>query len=130
MSLAVYNGPEENCFDKTIKLTPPSPEIRLEPDRCVAHQGCPEIQIEVDSDFTVQASAITLVPFSIGALGVIYFLGAVILGVYFLVLALRLWRNGETYKPLAKKLYHFSNAYLALLFLAMVVDHWLPTWRV
>lgn len=72
----------------------------------------------------------TLVPFSIGALGLVYFSGAVALGGYFLVLALRLWRNGEGYKPFAKRLYHFSNAYLALLFLAMVIDHWLPTWRV
>ena len=80
--------------------------------------------------YSILLFAITLVPFSIGALGLIYFLGAIILGIYFLVLALRLWRNGDTYKPLARKLYHFSNAYLALLFLAMVVDHWLPTWRV
>ncbi len=72
----------------------------------------------------------TLVPFSIGALGFIYLLGALLLGIYFLILALRLWRNGETYKPIAKKLYHFSNAYLALLFLAMVVDHWLTSLRV
>lgn len=80
--------------------------------------------------YSVLLFVTTLIPFSIGALGVAYFAGALILGVYFLLLALRLWRNGEAYKPIAKKLYHFSNAYLALLFLMMVVDHWLPTWRV
>ncbi len=72
----------------------------------------------------------TLIPFSIGALGVIYLLGAVILGIYFLMLATRLWLSGEAYKPLAKKLYHFSNAYLFMLFLVMVLDHWLATFRI
>lgn len=80
--------------------------------------------------YSVLLFVITLVPFSFGALGLIYLLGAVGLGVYFLLLALNLWRNGAAYKPIARKLYHFSNAYLALLFLAMVIDHWLPTWRV
>ncbi len=75
--------------------------------------------------YSVLLVAVTLVPVSIGALGFVYLGGALALGVYFLVLAARLWRNGETYKPIAKKLYHFSNAYLALLFLAMVIDHWL-----
>ncbi len=77
--------------------------------------------------YSVLLVAISLVPFSIGALGPLYLLGALALGAYFLVLALRLWRDGEGYKPIARKLYHFSNAYLALLFLIMVVDHWLPS---
>lgn len=80
--------------------------------------------------YSVLLFVITLIPFSFGGLGLIYFLGAIVLGAYFLILALRLWRHGEAYKPIAKKLYHFSNAYLALLFLAMVVDHWLPTLKV
>ncbi len=75
--------------------------------------------------YSILLFAVTLIPFSIGQMGIIYLLGAVALGAYFLVLAVRLWRNGETYKPIARKLYHFSNAYLALLFLAMVIDHWL-----
>jgi heme o synthase len=80
--------------------------------------------------YSVLLFVTTLVPFSFGALGLVYLSGAVILGIYFLVLALKLWRHGNSYKPIARKLYHFSNAYLALLFLAMVLDHWLPTWRV
>lgn len=75
--------------------------------------------------YSVLLVAITLVPFSFGALGVIYFSGALVLGIYFLLLATRLWRASAAYKPAARKLYRFSNAYLALLFLAMVVDHWL-----
>jgi heme o synthase len=79
--------------------------------------------------YSVLLVAITLVPVSIGALGVLYLVGALALGVYFLMLAYRLWRNGETYKPIARKLYHFSNAYLFILFLMMVLDHWLAAFK-
>jgi protoheme IX farnesyltransferase len=61
-------------------------------------------------------------PFLFRGLGWIYFLGAALLGVYFLVLAARLWFTHDASKPLARKLYHFSNAYLALLFVLMVTD--------
>ncbi len=75
--------------------------------------------------YSILLVATTLIPFAIGALGTVYLLGAIALGIYFLMLALKLWRNGEAYKPIAKKLYHFSNAYLLLLFMIMVLDHWL-----
>jgi heme O synthase-like polyprenyltransferase len=40
----------------------------------------------------------------------------------FLARALKLWRLPETDKALAKRLYKFSQSYLALLFLAMILD--------
>ncbi len=64
--------------------------------------------------------AITLLPFALGDLGVVYLGAATALGTWFLYLAVKLWRDQS--KRTARKLYYFSNAYLALLFLAMVID--------
>jgi protoheme IX farnesyltransferase len=64
--------------------------------------------------------AITLIPFSLRDLGIVYLATALVLGARFLHLALRLSRDGS--KHTARKLYYYSNAYLALLFLAMVLD--------
>jgi protoheme IX farnesyltransferase len=74
--------------------------------------------------YSILLVVITLIPFLIGALGDLYVLGAIALGAYFLQLALRLWREPAPHKHTARRLYYFSNAYLALLFLAMVLDHW------
>lgn len=63
----------------------------------------------------------TLVPFFVNGLGLFYLLSASLLGARFIQLAVQLMRDGE--KSTARKLYIYSNMYLALLFLAMVVDH-------
>lgn len=76
--------------------------------------------------YSILLVIVTVMPFLFGGLGVLYLVGAILLGVYFLFLAARLWFTSEPPKPLARKLYHFSNAYLALLFLAMVID---AVWR-
>lgn len=65
--------------------------------------------------------AITMLPFSLRDLGLVYFATALALGSWFVYLAVKLWRDQS--KQTARKLYYFSNAYLALLFLAMVIDH-------
>lgn len=65
--------------------------------------------------------AVTLIPFFVNALGIFYLLVALLLGARFIQLALQLMRDGE--KSTARKLYIYSNTYLALLFLAMVIDH-------
>ncbi len=64
--------------------------------------------------------AITLIPFALQALGGLYLIMATLLGGWFLYLAVKILRDGS--KKSARKLYIYSNAYLALLFLAMVVD--------
>lgn len=72
--------------------------------------------------YSVLLVLVTIMPFLFRGLSWIYLIGALLLGGYFLLLATRLWfAKGET-KPLAKKLYHYSNGYLALLFALMVVD--------
>ena len=64
--------------------------------------------------------AITLMPFSIRDLGGLYLIAALLLGGWFVYLSFRLMRDGS--KRTARRLYVYSNAYLALLFCAMIVD--------
>ena len=70
--------------------------------------------------YTVLLVALTLMPVVFGYFGLIYGVVAVALGGVFISLALRLWREAE--RRSALRTYLFSLAYLAVLFLAMVVD--------
>lgn len=72
--------------------------------------------------YTIQMVAITLLLFAFHMMGWIYFVAALLLNAVFLARALKLWRLPETDKALAKRLYKFSQLYLALLFFAMVID--------
>ena len=71
--------------------------------------------------YNVILIALTLLPFTFGAFGVIYLAAAVVLGATLLVGVLRIMRTPEWTKP-AWQVYKFSLLYLALLFLAMVID--------
>ncbi|RME74746.1 MAG: protoheme IX farnesyltransferase [Chloroflexi bacterium] len=70
--------------------------------------------------YTLLLVALTLLPVSVGMFGWLYLLVAGGLGLMFLVLAWKLWRSYS--KPVSKRLYKYSQAYLALLFVAMAVD--------
>jgi heme o synthase len=70
--------------------------------------------------YTVVLIGVTLLPVVSGTLGALYAVCAVALGVVFLGLAWRL-RAGEL-RPRAALLFHYSLAYLALLFVAGAVD--------
>jgi heme o synthase len=70
--------------------------------------------------YTVLLVGLTLVPVLTGTFGVLYLVAAVLLGGQFLRLALRLWRS--TAPAQAGALFHYSLAYLALLFVAMAAD--------
>lgn len=72
--------------------------------------------------YSVLLFIVTLMPFLFHGLGWIYLIGAILLGAYFLLLAARLWFVKDSPKPIARKLYYFSNAYLAMIFLLMVID--------
>lgn len=72
--------------------------------------------------YSILLVIVTLMPFLFHGLGWIYLIGASLLGIYFLVLATRLWFAHDAPKPIARKLYHYSNAYLAMIFLLMVID--------
>ena len=71
--------------------------------------------------YNVILIALTLLPFTFGAFGVIYLAAAAVLGATLLVGILRIMRTPEWRKP-AWQVYKFSLLYLALLFLAMVID--------
>src|SRR5438034_7037064 len=71
--------------------------------------------------YNVILIALTLMPFAFGAFGLIYFLSALGVGWILHVAVVRVSRSPEWTKP-AWWVYKFSLLYLALLFLAMVID--------
>lgn len=73
--------------------------------------------------YTILLLLVTLLPYLTGLAGLTYLASAVILGVIFIVYALRLM-----YRPTAKlpmQTFGFSITYLALLFSMLLVDHYL-----
>jgi protoheme IX farnesyltransferase len=70
--------------------------------------------------YTVALIAVTATPFLLGTVGWIYLGSALALGAVFVVLAWRL--RVELVPARAALLFHYSLAYLALLFVAMAVD--------
>ena len=73
--------------------------------------------------YTILLLVISLVPFLIGMFGYLYFFSALLLGLVFLFWAVRLMKPSNTDAPMAT--FKFSILYLALLFGAMLVDHYL-----
>lgn len=71
--------------------------------------------------YTLILIPLTLLPYCFGALGWIYLASAAVLDALFLAEVLRVIRATE-WSKLAWKAYRFSLLYLALLFLAMVID--------
>src|SRR5436305_9724001 len=71
--------------------------------------------------YNVILIALTLLPFAFGAFGVIYFASALVLGGVLLGGVIRVARSADWTGP-AWWVYKFSLLYLALLFLAMVID--------
>jgi len=71
--------------------------------------------------YNVILIALTLLPFAFGAFGIIYFISALALGAILLAGVIRVSRSADWTKP-AWWVYKYSLLYLALLFLAMVID--------
>jgi heme o synthase len=71
--------------------------------------------------YNVILIALTLLPAAFGAFGIIYLVSAAVLGAILLVGVIRVSTSAEWTKP-AWWVYKFSLLYLALLFVAMVVD--------
>ncbi|MFN2471246.1 MAG: heme o synthase [Gaiellaceae bacterium] len=70
--------------------------------------------------YTLVLVAVTVTPFVLGPAGLVYLVAALALGAVFLVLAWRL--RAELLPRRAAVLFHYSLAYLALLFVALAVD--------
>jgi protoheme IX farnesyltransferase len=73
--------------------------------------------------YTVLLVAFSLLPWSLGASGWVYFAAALLLGAGFLYHAFRLWRGRDERAPMAT--FRYSILYLSLLFAALLVDHYL-----
>lgn len=74
--------------------------------------------------YTLIVVASTILLFTTGALSTVYLVLAVALGVGFIFYAWRLWKGPSIEK--AKPMYLYSLAYLALLFLVIMIDSLLP----
>ena len=72
--------------------------------------------------YTLLLVATTALPTLIGMSGLIYLISALLLGAYFLWLAWRLYQQYS--EPLARKAFKYSINYLALLFAALLLDHY------
>jgi len=70
--------------------------------------------------YSLTMVALTVAVWTFGLLGVVYAVSAGALGAIFIYYAVRLWR--EATAMAARRLFRFSILYLALLFVAMVVD--------
>ena len=73
--------------------------------------------------YTIILFACTLLPFATGMSGLPYLLAAVVLGCVFLNYAVRIYLDYSD--QLAQKTFRFSILYLALLFAALLLDHYL-----
>jgi protoheme IX farnesyltransferase len=93
-----------------------------------ARAGVPMLPVVAGDDetrkqivlYSIQMLALTVLPVPFGMLGLPYLALALALGAIFMHYALRLRREGST--PAAWGLYKYSLLYLALLFVAMVLD--------
>jgi heme o synthase len=73
--------------------------------------------------YTLILFAVSLLPYVIRMSGLFYFLSAGVLGAIFLVYALRIYLAYSD--AIAQKTFRYSIVYLALLFAALLVDHYL-----
>ncbi len=74
--------------------------------------------------YTFMLAAATLLPVAVGMAGWFYLGAAVILNGVFIYFAIRLYRQYTD--ALSKRTFNFSILYLALLFAALLVDHYAP----
>jgi heme o synthase len=74
--------------------------------------------------YTLLLAAVTLLPFASGMAGFFYLGAALVLDAVFLAHAVAIWRRYSD--ALAKRTFAYSIFFLAMLFAALMVDHYLP----
>ncbi|MCF6189986.1 MAG: heme o synthase [Cocleimonas sp.] len=73
--------------------------------------------------YTILLVVITVIPYLVGMSGLIYLVGAMILGVGFLYYAIQMLRLPED-KQLPMKTFGYSINYLMILFIILLIDHY------
>jgi protoheme IX farnesyltransferase len=73
--------------------------------------------------YTILLICASLMPYFIGMSHLIYFLGVLIANAFFFIYAIRLYRNED--KQHAIQLFRYSIYYLGILFLLLLVDHYM-----
>jgi protoheme IX farnesyltransferase len=73
--------------------------------------------------YTVLLLLVTLLPYLAGMSGLIYLVSAVVLGLIFLMYAVKIYKNPDDNK-IPWDTFLYSINYLMLLFLALLVDHY------
>lgn len=73
--------------------------------------------------YTFMLFAVSLMPFIVHMSGLVYLVGAVVLGAGFIYHAFRLWRSAGDHH--AMRTFGFSIFYLSLLFTVLLVDHYI-----
>ena len=99
-----------------------------------ARAGLPMLPVTHGADYTrlqvllytLVLFAASLLPFVHGMSGMLYLAAAVALGARFIAYAWRLWRGYSD--ALARATFRFSIWYLAWLFAALLLDHYLAPW--
>jgi protoheme IX farnesyltransferase len=74
--------------------------------------------------YTILLVLVTLLPYLISMSGVIYLLTAIVLDVFFLYYAIRMYLVPDDLE-LPMKMFRFSISYLGFLFAALLIDHYL-----
>ena len=74
--------------------------------------------------YTILLSLVTIMPYLIGMSGLIYLLTAIVLDIFFLYYAIRMYRVPAD-KELPMQTFKFSISYLGFLFAAVLIDHYL-----
>jgi protoheme IX farnesyltransferase len=75
--------------------------------------------------YSIQLLLISLIPYVFGTFSIVYFVGAVLLGLGLVRISAILIREAD--KATARRAYKFSTAYLAFLFLLMIIDRLVST---
>jgi protoheme IX farnesyltransferase len=76
--------------------------------------------------YTLVLVAASILPYVEGMSGSLYLAAALVLGGWFTAYAWRLWRRYSD--ALARRTFRFSIVYLAALFAALLVDHYVGAW--
>ena len=75
--------------------------------------------------YTALMIAVTLLPFTIGMSGIIYLIGAIILGARFLYWAIKLNQSTMNERKIALKTFRYSIFYLMTLYVVLLIDHYI-----